>query len=393
MKKVQAVAAAVTAAVAMGGLAACGGSGDKAGADGLPKGDIKIGALFTLSGPSAAIGGAQKAAFDVLVDRLNQSGGIAGHKVDFVAINDQGDPAVAVSGAKKLADDGVAAVVYAGTSAVSGQTIPVLMKAKVPIVSLDSNTTYADPSKYPYMFTTYPSDKQTMTNMVKAAQERGTKKLGIISDGLPYGDNIATFLDAAAGDANLPVTKKITYSASAVDVTSQLRQLKADGADALAVLSTAGLDHIYDGLRTIGWTPTIFTTAVAYFVGYDSLGSLASTTYANCNVPLAKGATLDDGVQGVLKAVSAKTGVTPSTPTAIIFNDDLGLVKAAIEKDKSINPDKMRAALEGLSDFSYTSPTYKYSFSATSHAGFPDAEVGLCSLKPLGPFDYPYQAG
>ena len=41
-------------------------------------------------------------------------------------------------------------------------------------------------------------------------------------------------------------------------------------------------------------------------------------------IDLAKGAELDAGTQAVLKAVSDKTGVTPSTPTAIIFNDDLG---------------------------------------------------------------------
>ncbi|MBO9522347.1 MAG: ABC transporter substrate-binding protein [Nocardioidaceae bacterium] len=391
MKKLKVVVAAVAASTAVGGLAAC-GSSDKSGSEGLPKGEIKIGALFTLSGPSAAIGGAQKAAFDVLVGRLNAAGGIAGRKVKFLAVNDQGDPAVAVSGAKKLVDQGVAAVVYAGTSAVSGQTIPVLMKSKVPIVSLDSNTAYADPSKYPYMFTTYPSDEQTMKNLVSAAQSRGSKKLGIISDGLPYGDNIAKFLGTAAEEADLAVTKKVTYAASAVDVTSQLRQLKSDGADALAVLSTAGLDHVYDGLRTIGWTPQIFTTAVAYFVGYDSLGNLSGSAFANCNVPLAQGASPDAGTEAVLKAVSDKTGVTPSTPTAIIFNDDLGLVKAAIETSKSVDPDKMRAALEGMTDFSYTSPTYTYGFSASDHAGFPDEEVGLCRLKPLGPYDYPYSA-
>jgi branched-chain amino acid transport system substrate-binding protein len=384
-----------TLAVAGCGNNASGGSSSDtsdSAKSGLPDGPIKLGALFTMSGPSAPIGVAQKNAFTVLVNRLNQQGGIAGHQVELVSYNDKGDPAVAVSVASKLVSDKVAVIVYHGTSATNSQTLPVFTKAKLPQVVLDGTVAYADPEKFPYTFTTYPSFEQTTAKTIEYSVSQGTKKLGLITDGLPYGKELENGLKKAAAGKGVTLVGPVTYSPTAVDVTTQLRQLKSQGADGVAVLAATGLGHIYDGLRTIGWTPKIYATEVARFVGYDALGSLAGNVSTTCNVPLQPGAKPDPGISAVLKAVSDKNGVSPSTPSSVIFNDDLGIVKAAIEKAKTTDPDVLRDTIQQMNGFSYTSPTYTYTFSPTQHNGFPASRIGVCRIKPMGPFDYPYSA-
>jgi branched-chain amino acid transport system substrate-binding protein len=385
----------VVAAVLVTGLAAAGcGNGSSSGPSnsGLPKGTIKLGALFTLSGPSAPIGLAQKETFTVLVERLNEEGGIAGRDVELVSYNDKGEPATAVAMANKLVSDSVGAIVYYGTSATRSQTVPVFTKAKLPQVVLDGSPTYDEPTKYPYTFTTYPSSAQIGAETVEYAQAHGTKKLGLITDGLPFGEEVEAGIQAAASESGLTLVGPITYSPTAVDVTTQLRQLQGEGADGLAILASSGLGHIYDGLRTLGWTPPLYANEVARFVGYEELGSLAGDIVNTCGVPLKMGGKLDPGITSVLEAVSAKDGVTPSTPSAVIFNDDLGILKVAIEKAKTLDPETLSKTIEELKDFSYTSPTYKYTFSSTQHNGFPASSVGMCRLKPMGPFDYPYAA-
>lgn len=384
------IAAVLVAAI---GAAGCGnGSASGESKSGLPEDTIKLGALFTLSGPSAPIGLAQKEAFTVLVDRLNEEGGIAGRQVDLVSYNDKGDPATAVSMANKLVSDEVGAIVYSGTSATRSQTVPVFTKAKLPQVVLDGSPAYDDPEKYPYTFITYPSADQAAAAIAEYASQQGTAKLGMITDGLPFGEEIEAGLQDAAPQAGLDLVGPITYSPTAVDVTTQLRQLQGEGVDGVAILGSSGLGHIYEGLRTIGWTPPLYANEVARFVGYEEIGSLADKIVNACGVPLPMGQKLDAGMTAVLKAVSDVNGVSPTTPTSVIFNDDLGILKAAIEKAKTLDPEVLRETIEAMKDFSYTSPTYTYSFSASQHNGFPSSSVGMCRLKPMGPFDYPYAA-
>jgi branched-chain amino acid transport system substrate-binding protein len=385
---------AIAGALVVAGCGSNSSSGGSSGSgkSGIPSGPIKLGALFTMSGPSAPIGVAQKAAFTALVNRLNQEGGIAGHQVQLVSYNDKGDPAVAVAMATKLVSDKVAAIVYHGTSATNSQTVPVFTKAKLPQVVLDGTVGFDDPKKLPYTFTTYPSFDQTTAKTVEYAISQGTKTLGLITDGLPYGKQLENGLKKAAAGKDIKLVGPVTYSPTAVDVTTQLRQLKSQGVDGIAVLAATGIGHIYDGLRTLGWTPHIYGTEVARFVGYDALGSLADDVTITCNVPLKQGSSLDPGIANVLKTVSAKTGVTPTTPSSVIFNDDLGIVKAAIERAKSTDSTALKNTLEHMADVSYTSPEYSYTFSSTQHNGFPGSKVGICRVKPMGPYDYGYAA-
>jgi branched-chain amino acid transport system substrate-binding protein len=167
-----AFAAIVVLALALAGCGSSsksGGSSSGGSAPAIPTGDIKIGALVTLNGPLAAIGTGQKVNDQALVTSLNQAGGIAGHQVQLILLNDQGDPATAVSAAQQLVSDHVAGVVYAGTSATVTQTVPVFMKSKVPVVMLDPLDQWADGSKYPYFFDNYPLNQPTTDKMATFA--------------------------------------------------------------------------------------------------------------------------------------------------------------------------------------------------------------------------------
>ncbi|SFP69964.1 ABC transporter substrate-binding protein [Amycolatopsis rubida] len=370
--------------------AACGSGAGGAGSTAIPKGSVQLGALLSLSGPVAAIGLTQQKTFTTLVDRLNAAGGIAGHKVDLKIYNDQGDPAVAVSQAGKAVSDHLAGIVYAGTTATKNQAIPIFMKKKMPVVMLEGDDRFADPGHYPYMFSNYPSEGYTAQRLAHYAAKRGDTRIGMLSDGLPFATTMVAGFRKAAGPNGITALGPATYDHAAVDMTAQLRQLKASGAQAIALLSSSGLGHIYDGLRTIGWTPHIYANSTAYSVGYDSLGSLAAETTANCNAPLKPGEQLDPKLREVFQAVSAVTGVTPSLASAVISNDDLLIFKAAIEGTNSVDPDKIRAFVEGMKNVSFTSPSYTYTFSPANHNGYPLDRLGICAMAPLGPFDYPY---
>jgi branched-chain amino acid transport system substrate-binding protein len=384
--------AAVIAVLALV-AAACGSSSTSttsSSAKPIPAGPINLGALLTLNGPFAAIGLAQQSGLQVMVSRLNSSGGIAGHQINLIALNDQGDPATAVSQANKLVSSNVAAVIYAGTAATNQQTIPVFMKSRVPVVMLEPEDQWANGNVYPYFFDNYPLNKPTFQFMAKFAKNQlHLGKLGIISDGTAFADSLIADLKPAASSIGLTTTGPVTYSPTAVDVTTQVRQLQASGADGVALLAEGGLGQVYNAFHQIGWSPPIVTTAAAYLVGYSSLGSLAPTTYSNCSISLQSGEQLPSSVTDLMQSVTSKIGVTPTDTAVPIYNDDLLIVKSAIESTHTLDPNAIKQNIESMQNRSFTWPKYAYTFSATNHDGWPPSEIHMCKMTPLGPFDFP----
>jgi hypothetical protein len=95
----------------------------------------------------------------------------------------------------------------------------------------------------------------------------------------------------------------------------------------------------------------------------------------------------------ILTTITAKTGVNPSVAQVVLTADDFQILKAAIEQTNTLDPDKIKTAIEGFTNKSFTSPSITYSWSATNHGGWPVAQMRMCNMEPLGQFDLPFIAG
>ncbi|MFV0434704.1 MAG: ABC transporter substrate-binding protein [Leucobacter sp.] len=95
MKKRIAGIAAMTAVAALT-LTGCSGGGG-GGGEGAP---IKIGSVNTLSG--AATFPEASAAAQAVFDRVNEEGGVNGHKIEYKVVDDKGNPQEATSAAREL---------------------------------------------------------------------------------------------------------------------------------------------------------------------------------------------------------------------------------------------------------------------------------------------------
>jgi hypothetical protein len=101
---------------------------------------------------------------------------------------------------------------------------------------------------------------------------------------------------------------------------------------------------------------------------------------------MADGSTLEPAVQRIADLMAPITGTTPGAVTGGVSTyDNLLIVKAAIEKYKSVDAEAMRAALDAMHNVSFTSPAWSYSFSATTHTGWPDTQNHMCRVDKFGP--------
>src|SRR5512141_2101316 len=97
---------------------------------------IKIGALFSVTGPPSFLGEPERNTAQMVVDDINKAGGIKGRMLELVVYDTAGDPTKAVQLATKLIkDDKVVAIIGPSTTGETMAVIPVAEKEKVPLIS------------------------------------------------------------------------------------------------------------------------------------------------------------------------------------------------------------------------------------------------------------------
>jgi hypothetical protein len=177
----------------------------------------------------------------------------------------------------------------------------------------------------------------------------------------------------------------VTISPGAVDVTTQLSALKAAHTDLLLVVLAAGYGPGWDGLHSLNWTPRVLSAETAFYDGYSSLGSLASTALAvssDCLNPGTKVASLPADLRELMNGY----GKIEKINNMLIFvHADsvlLELVRYAIMKYDSVDPNAIKKAMEGI-DRSFLWSQFTYHFSPTDHAGSVGHSEQVCHLSPL----------
>lgn len=107
------------------------------GMAGMAQAEIRIGSTVSATGFAAYLGEPEARTLRMLVDDINEAGGIEGEKIRLISYDDGGDPNKARTFATRLIeDDEVVAVVGGTTTGTSMAIIPVAEEAEVPFVSL-----------------------------------------------------------------------------------------------------------------------------------------------------------------------------------------------------------------------------------------------------------------
>lgn len=201
-----------------------------------PKGTtLLIGIIETQTGAAGATG-KNVAGTDTLtawVNWENAHGGVSGHPVKLIALNDNDDPAQAQSDIATLQADHVLAIVgqdAAGTeptwpTAINADGIPVIGGA---FYSLD-------PLTYPLF---YPATTTVISNVwgeIYAAKEavKHPKVASLLCNNSSVCEGAVPLNNAAAKELNIPIVFNETASDTAVSYTPQCLAMKASGANVI----------------------------------------------------------------------------------------------------------------------------------------------------------------
>lgn len=362
----------------------------------IPAGPIKIANIVPLSGPTASSGTLTQVESAIAVTYFNAHDSVCGHQFALSSYNDKGDPATSLGIARQLVSQGNPIVMADSFSSAQNQIQPYLMQQHVLVVNGDGANALFNAAQNPTAFSTGPSNAQYAQLMVNWAKSHGDNNVGIISDGTSFSVELAADAEADTKAAGLKFIETVTYSPTAIDLTTPLTQLKEAGVQTLFPTGFTGLPAMIAGLKQIGWSPKI--------VGWGGLNDFGITasqvppgTVDGCVLSYAPGqptsTLLTPENTALLQASKAKIGLNPETSGIVTGYFYLLAIQHAIQTANSLDGAKLAAALSATSSLPTNVPDLALSWTATPsvHNGFPSSGLKECELK-QGPYDILYAA-
>ncbi len=226
--------AALAAAAALILTASCGSPGS-GGATGSKASDpVKVGLVYSKSGPLATYGKQYLEGFEAGLDYATKgTGKVGGRKIEVTQADDAGDPSKAVAAAKDLIGQGYKIIAGATSSGVATQVSPLTEQNKVLFLSGPAATD-AVTGAGPY---TFRSGRQTTQDINTAAAFVGDmsgKKVTVFAQDNAFGQANAAGVKAVLAPQGAKV-ESLLVPAAANDFTPFATQAKKAGADLMFV--------------------------------------------------------------------------------------------------------------------------------------------------------------
>ena len=382
----QRAVAVAGAAVAL--LAACGNNGGSTASGGNGGGDpYKLGVLVSQTGPASQLGVGELRGAQMAADEINAKGGVDGHKLQIIGVDDQTKPDQDVQQARQLSRQGVAAIV--GPSVVAG------CHAAEPMVNARGPVDYClspgiTPSGYQWSATVKTDDLAAA--LLKYWKGKGLTKIGLISTTDGSGKDGARAVTDAAKKAGATVVASATYDPTAVSATSQLQQVMAGKPQALVVWSTGTPAGVaLKGIQQLGIDLPVATTDGN--LSNTFLKRIADYTPSTLLIPATRDfwwQTLkdDDPAKALEKQYhekyQQKYNEQPDLGPGVGY-DAVQLIAQALKKAGSTDAAKVKSALEQVDGFVGVVGTYH--MSANDHRGLGEQDVAIVQAKD-GAFTY-----
>jgi len=199
---------------------------------------IKIGALFAVTGPASFLGEPERNTAQMVVDEINKAGGIKGRKLQLITYDTQGDATKAVQAATRLIkEDKVVAIVGPSTTGDTMAVIPLVEKAKIPLISCAAGIKITEPVK-PWVFKTAQNDSLAVAKVYEHLVKRKINKVALLTVSDSFGSSGREQLKSQAAKFGIQIVSDDTYGPKDTDMTPQLTKIRTNQSQALICWGT-----------------------------------------------------------------------------------------------------------------------------------------------------------
>jgi branched-chain amino acid transport system substrate-binding protein len=346
---------------------------------------VKVGAIFSITGGASFLGAPEQKTAEMLVEQINQAGGVAGHKIELIVKDSGGKSEAAISLAKQLIDEEkVLAIIGPSTSGESMAIKDICQEGKTILLSCAAAETIVDPLAS-YVFKTPQKDSDAARRIFETMKGKGITKVGVISSNDGFGNAGAAQLAKLAPEYGITIATAETYAPTETDLTTVLTKVK--GADVQAVIdwTIAPAQSLVAGnMKQIDLNVPLFQSHGYGNIKYVKAGGEASNgTIFPCGRLLVADVLPDDHPQKAVLVKYKHDYESRYQEDASTFGghayDALLILKEAITKANSVDPEKVRATIETLQGVVGTGGIFN--LSPTDHNGLDKNAFEMLTVK------------
>ncbi|GAX89576.1 ABC transporter substrate-binding protein [Effusibacillus lacus] len=350
------------------------------------KGDFVIGMPISLSGGTALYGEAAKRGAELAIKEFNEKGGFQGRKAKLVPYDDEANPEKAKQHVQRLIEqDKAVAIIGPANSGNAMAQIPIVQNAKIPqVIPVATGTAitqqFKDEPKN-FIFRVAPYDAGQVKKMVSwVFDDKKREKVGLLYDTTGYGQGGKKDLDALLANKGKKFLASESFGPKDTDMTSQLTKLKNAGVDTVIVYGLADtMAQILKSADKIGYKPT-FVGSWAF--GDPTVKKLAGDLVNN-DVHFVQSFTIDqsDAAKAFHEKVVKAYGEDVFPIATAQGYDSTNLVLQAISKAGPDSPEKIRDAIEELSDFKAVTSAPAKPFAKDRHEAILEENMFMATYK------------
>jgi branched-chain amino acid transport system substrate-binding protein len=195
---------------------------------------IKIGAFFALSGPAATIGTPTKLVAEMVVDKINQGGGINKRPLELVIGDTESDPSKALLVAKRLVESDKVVALIGPTRTDEGMAVKAFIeKAQIPTLMTVGGDPVISIAPYQWTFKTPQRTSVAVKKTYEYLKKQNLTKLALITATDGFGKDGLNWLEKLAPESGLQIVSSEAFGVSDTDMTPQLVKIKDGGAQAI----------------------------------------------------------------------------------------------------------------------------------------------------------------
>lgn len=335
--------------------------------------EIKIGAIFAVTGPASFLGAPEAKTAEMLVEQINAAGGVNGNKLKLIIKDSKGAPEQAVSLAKQLIEEeNVFAIIGPSTT---GETMAIknlCEESQTILISCAAGEVIVNPLGQ-YVFKTPQKDSQAAMRIFELMKSMNISKVGILSSNTGFGKGGKEQLEKLAPEYGINIVASEVYPKEATDLTGELTKLKAAGVQAVINWSIEPAQAIVaKNLRQLDPSMPLFQSHGFGNILYAKEAGAAAEGIIFPAGRLLVAAELPEGhAQKALLMKYKRDYETRFQEEASTFGghayDAVLLISEAIKKAGSVDKEAVRIALEGLNGVVGTAGIFN--MSANDHNG------------------------
>jgi branched-chain amino acid transport system substrate-binding protein len=338
---------------------------------------IKIGAIYSLSGPGAFLGVPEERGAQMKVDEINKAGGIGGRKVELVVYDTEGNTGKAAQLARRLIDsDHVVAILGPSSSGESLQVAPIANEMKTPLIAHAGTEKMTNPVT-PWVFNTPPTDRVVAAHLLSVLKKRGITQIALLSSLDGFGQSGANVVKELAPKYGVTIARHEEFNRTDPDITTQVLKAKNSPAQAMLVWSAFPAPTIIArAAAAVGYDKPMYNSFAAASkdllvqAGSAAEGSFVSSMRLLAPETLKANDPMRPVVMKIYNDYKAKYNDAPATFVAHSY-DAMSLIEAAVRKiNGPVTRANLRAALETVT---LIGGNGIYRLSPTSHGLDPES--------------------